>query len=270
MNNEYEAKPAELDEKQKQEFIDSTMNYFYENLKNVEAEFGLSRSEIASVCNVNKSTVTQWFNKTNVPPMSSVYFIAKRIHRDPADFFKEDGIHPTGQNKFDTETSDELKKNFMENLKKIQTEFGFSKAQIANFCHVSRPTIGQWFSGASWPKLRDFFYLAAELNLTVGSFLKKDGVKLVPERFYKGPQAPFMTTGQKTAESSPAYDILSSTETEKDKPLSASDLTPQERAIIASFRSLSEEGKNFILHALSLEVMHAKMKFTHGLPFKKQ
>ena len=270
MNNEYEAKPAKLDEKQKQEFIDNTMKYFYENLKNVETEFGLTRREIASVCNVNKSTVTQWFNKTNSPPMSSVYYIAKHIHRDPADFFKKDGIHFAGQNKFATETPDELQKNFMENLKKIQTEFGFSKSQIAGFCHVSRPTIGQWFSGATWPKLRDFFYLAAELNLTVGSFLKKDGVKLAPERFYKGPQASFMPTGQKTAESNPAYDILSSTETEKDKNLSASDLTPQERAIIASFRSLSDEGKNFILHALSLEVMHAKMNFTHGLPFKKQ
>lgn len=267
MNTDTPVQPITDKQKEKEEKLKEFTNYFYENLKCVEYEFGLSRIEIANICKTSKAAVTQWFNKTNCPKMESVYLIAKAIHRNPGDFFKKDGIHVDTHKHGPTEKNDTLentKTYFLENLNKLQTSYGLSKAQIAEICHVSRPTIGQWFHGISWPKLNALFYLTEATNHTVGDLFKKDGIKPPVEPIKKRPNPlkafKNLSDGTEANESHADSNSMSAliANSELNNAVTPEELSPLERAVIANFRILTPEGKKYILHALTLEAKEAK------------
>lgn len=68
---------------------------FINNLKAVESEWQISKADLAELCGVARPTVTQWFVGVCWPRMISILYIAAAIHREPADFFRKDGIHLT-------------------------------------------------------------------------------------------------------------------------------------------------------------------------------
>lgn len=68
---------------------------FISNLKAVEAEWQISKADLAELCGVARPTVTQWFSGVCWPRMISILYIAHAIHKEPADFFRKDGIHLT-------------------------------------------------------------------------------------------------------------------------------------------------------------------------------
>lgn len=68
---------------------------FINNLKAVESEWQISKADLAELCGVARPTVTQWFSGVCWPRMVCILYIAAAIRREPADFFRKDGIHLT-------------------------------------------------------------------------------------------------------------------------------------------------------------------------------
>lgn len=159
-----------------------------------------------------------------------------------------------------------FKKCFLDNMRAVESEYKISRAQIAQICHVTRPTVTQWFSGENWPRMMSVFYLARAINVDVSDFFRENGVHMTlnsatmnyMEEELIAKEAAFNAA----AKEAPITEESNLTESTDIPPandqMSAQSLSPVERSIIANFRTLNQKGRNFILHALSLESKYAK------------
>lgn len=84
-------------------------------------------------------------------------------------------------------------------IKKLRDAMGFSQDFLAQRVGKSRPSIGQWEIGGSYPSLSDFVNLARVLESTPDYIAFGTKPKPVPEKAPEGVRIPVMDYSAKTA-----------------------------------------------------------------------
>lgn len=172
---------------------------------------------------------------------------------------------------YDTDTLDELRKIFVENLKAVQYEWNINRATIARISGVSKTTVSQWFQGSFWPRMGSLMALAKHINRNPTSFFKKDGVHITKDD--GGFQADGMSKegnldplGETPAALQNIYYELTLKGGNKQEKEALQknfvdelgEISDSEKMLIANWRLLSRSSQAYILHTIYLEGRYTK------------
>ena len=136
------------------------MEKFHEKLKVLRKEKGLTQQEIADLVHVNRVTYTNWEKGNREPNLEKLSMLAC-IFDVSIDFLLSENLEVSKERYL--KLKEERKNLFLERLKELRLQHGFSQEELAEKIGIKRNSYSDWENGKCKPnyekleKIADFF-----------------------------------------------------------------------------------------------------------------